>query len=295
MVSKKKLLITSAFENEGKATVQYACDHYLSDYDIYAGMNSEEAEELRHGVLDSYATSVVLLFIPTKANVTEYLDNIDVLFIIPPRNEKKLEVVKKYIDAAVECGVRFVLLLSLIKADDRSYVYGRQFHDMELYLVKSSIHHFAVIRAGYYFENLFYLKDELLQNTLPLPTGDGRFAPVALNDVAAMVCKVIEDYQTLSGKIYNITGPHSMNGFEIAEVISLAIHRDISFVNCKIIDVENHLQSKLPLSEVEGLLEFYEFVFADRMNVISHDYEDITGEKMTMLYDFARNNLIHLE
>lgn len=67
--------------------------------------------------------------------------------------------------------------------------------------------------------------------TIALPFGTGRTSPVALDDVARVVATVLRDPAPHIGKVYELTGPRSVDMTELAQEFSRALGRPVSPVD----------------------------------------------------------------
>ncbi|MET7929828.1 hydroxylase [Streptomyces sp. NPDC005349] len=67
--------------------------------------------------------------------------------------------------------------------------------------------------------------------TIALPFGTGRTSPVAVDDVARVIATVLRDPAPHIGKVYELTGPRSVDMTELAEEFSRALGRSVSYVS----------------------------------------------------------------
>ena len=67
--------------------------------------------------------------------------------------------------------------------------------------------------------------------TIALPFGTGRTSPVAVGDVARVVATVLNDPAPHIGRVYELTGPRSIDMTELAATFSRALHRPVSYVD----------------------------------------------------------------
>ena len=65
--------------------------------------------------------------------------------------------------------------------------------------------------------------------TLPLPFGDGRHAPIAAEDQARVSTAILEDPAPHAGQVYPLFGPTEMNHYEIAEEMSKALGKPVTY------------------------------------------------------------------
>lgn len=66
--------------------------------------------------------------------------------------------------------------------------------------------------------------------TIALPLGTGRTSPVAVDDVARVIATVLRDPAPHIGKVYELTGPRSVDMTGLAEEFSRALGRSVSYV-----------------------------------------------------------------
>src|SRR4029077_2201197 len=67
--------------------------------------------------------------------------------------------------------------------------------------------------------------------TIALPFGTGRTSPVAVDDVARVVANVLRDPGPHIGRVYELTGPHSVDMTELAAAFSRALDRPVSYMD----------------------------------------------------------------
>ncbi len=67
--------------------------------------------------------------------------------------------------------------------------------------------------------------------TIALPFGSGRTSPVAVDDVARVIATVLRDPAPHIGRVYELTGPASVDMTELAAAYARALGRPVSYVN----------------------------------------------------------------
>jgi len=67
--------------------------------------------------------------------------------------------------------------------------------------------------------------------TIALPFGGGHTSPVAVDDVARVVATVLRDPAPHIGRVYELTGPRSVDMTELAAAFSRALDRPVSYVD----------------------------------------------------------------
>jgi len=83
--------------------------------------------------------------------------------------------------------------------------------------------------------------------TIALPFGTGRTSPVAVDDVARVLATVLRDPAPHIGKVYELTGPRSVDMTELAEEFSRALGRPVSYVDVPLDQWQAEGRSKMGL------------------------------------------------
>jgi uncharacterized protein YbjT (DUF2867 family) len=127
--------------------------------------------------------------------------------------------------------------------------------------------------------------------TLRLPFGQGRTAPVDVADVADVVAAVLANPSGHIGQVYELTGPRSQTLTELAAELSLALGRDIRYVDAPYDEWQAQLRSHgLPEHLVLHLTTMARLNAQNRYDRWSGDVEKITGHPATAIRDFAIRN-----
>ncbi|MGW2696350.1 NmrA family NAD(P)-binding protein [Streptomyces sp. NPDC001296] len=83
--------------------------------------------------------------------------------------------------------------------------------------------------------------------TIALPFGAGRTSPVTVDDVARVVATVLRDPAPHIGKVYELTGPRSVDMNEMAAEFSRALGRPVSYVDVPLDRWEAEVLAKVGL------------------------------------------------
>ncbi len=105
----------------------------------------------------------------------------------------------------------------------------RQFKEVEDVIERSSIP-CTFVRSNFYMENL-YLQD--FSKGLLLPLFGGRWAPIAVQDVAKCIVGIVQEPEPHMNKAYDLTGPELLYGEDIADIASRCLGRKIPFYDCQ--------------------------------------------------------------
>jgi len=253
---------------------------------IFAGVPPHSEKNIAE--LKSMDVDLMTLNAADKHALCETMKGMHSVFVIPTSEPEKVMHGNNYIDACKACNVHFVVLLSMIGADEEKYLFASQFKAMEEHLKKSDIQRACILRSNFYMQNFLFYKNSIKKDSeLPLPIDSGKFSPVDVDDVGRTASKCLCDWQSYYGKTFNLTGPESLSGAAMAEQCSKALGRPIKFNNVSPKRAEELLEeANIPKHEIQGLLEFYGLCRADAMNLFSKDINYITKTPPRSLHDF---------
>jgi NAD(P)H dehydrogenase (quinone) len=213
---------------------------------------------------------------------------VETLFFVSGRESAtRLDEHLAVVDAAVSAGVQRIVYLSFLgAAPDCTFTLGR--------------HHFfteqAIRQTGLAFT---FLRDSLYQDYLPFmtgtdgvirgPAGDGRLSAVARDDVAEVAAQVLRSVGdgVHDGVAYDITGPEALTLTEVAEQLTAASGRAVTFHN----ETEDEAYASrarynAPAFEVEGWVTSYQSIGVGEMAQVSDDVERVTGRPPRTFAEF---------
>ncbi|RFS82376.1 NmrA family transcriptional regulator [Actinomadura spongiicola] len=160
------------------------------------------------------------------------------------------EAVRSFTAAAVDAGVRHVVLLSG-RGEDEARACER--------IVQTSGLAWTVVRASWFAQNFSedYLLDPVRAGQVVLPAGDVPEPFVDADDIADVaVAALTRDGH--EGEVYEVTGPRALTFAEAVAEIGRAAGRDIAFVPVPLDDYAAELR-ELGLSE--DLVAFLAYLF----------------------------------
>ncbi|MDP9848789.1 NAD(P)H-binding protein [Streptosporangium lutulentum] len=131
------------------------------------------------------------------------------------------------IDAAVACGVQYIVYVSLVgAAEHATFAHSHDHWQTEQYLAASPVR-WTVLRPSIYASMLTARADE--QGVIRGPAGDGRFAAVDHDDIADVAAEVLapgpSGPRDVDAAILEITGPEAVTMGEAAEQLTRATGR----------------------------------------------------------------------
>ena len=147
----------------------------------------------------------------------------------------------------------------------------------------------TVLLEGFF---LIFTADSVRESDeIRLPFGDGKTSPVAVEDVARVITRLLADPQPHIGKIYHLTGPESENMHFYAREYSDALGRTITFQDIPVEHWrEGLLKNGLPAHLVNHLVTMADLNRAGRYDRMSDDVLTLTDQRPLTVRDFVKKN-----
>ncbi|MFF5278518.1 NAD(P)H-binding protein [Streptomyces sp. NPDC000133] len=152
------------------------------------------------------------------------------------------------------------------------------------------------IRPTVFMENPIFLMamatDVAQDDTIRLPFGSGRTSPVAIQDVAEVAAALLASPDAHVGRTYGLTGERSRDMAAIAEELTDALGRDITYVD---VPHEEWVRTRLtPLGLPDHIRDHLSTMArlhaANRYDRATDDVELITGHPPLSFRDFVRSH-----
>ena len=210
------------------------------------------------------------------------------LFLIaPPMDPQAAEKLNPFIDRAKEIGVNYIVFNSVLGADrnDKSPLRAVERH------VAGSGLDYTILRPNFFMENFssgFVAPMIQQQDGIFLAAGDGKTSFISARDIARVAA--VAFVERLSGEEYNLTGREALSHAQVAEKISRAVGRTITYHP---LDEETMLQGArdqgMPEDAVRYLAELYRVVRAGDAGIVTDDVKEVTKRKPITFDEFAKS------
>jgi uncharacterized protein YbjT (DUF2867 family) len=135
------------------------------------------------------------------------------------------------------------------------------------------------------------------KNAFYMPGGDAKVSFVDVRDIASVAAKVLrtehdhdDDERRHIGKAYDITGPEPLSFCQVAEILSCATGKKISYVNISEADARRRMKD-IGLEEwfINITLEQADNYRRGYASQLSDAVESITGNKPISFAQFAKD------
>lgn len=172
------------------------------------------------------------------------------LFLLRPPPVSKVEpTLNALTEAALSGGVEHVVFSSVAGADTNRVV---PHHRVETHL-RSHAPSWTILRPGFFAQNLTdaYRRDIVQDDRIYLPAGAGRVAFIDTRDIGDVAAAVFADRDRHLNQGYTLTGPRAVTFDEIADLLTAALGRTITYQPASILGYASHLRRQgVPLAQV---------------------------------------------
>ena len=127
------------------------------------------------------------------------------------------------------------------------------------------------------------------RGTLELPFGTGRTSPVAAEDVSRVVATILRDPGEHVGKVYELTGPRTLDLTGVAAEFSAALGREVSYVDVPLERWRAEVLAKagLPAHTEQHIATMAKLHRENRYDRSTDDVERVTGERPQTVEEFV--------
>ncbi|NOR15267.1 MAG: NAD(P)H-binding protein, partial [Candidatus Aminicenantes bacterium] len=227
-------------------------------------------------------------------SVKAALQGIDRLFSLVPFTPNIVENSTEILNAAQEAGVGYILRMSAIGADpDSEYALMQVQGTMDQAVIDSGIPS-TIIRPNSFMQNYILYYGSFIKNegTFYLATADGKSSFVHVNDVADVAAEILIDPTPHMNKIYDITGAKSLTNLDVAEIISAATEKSVTYVPIEEMMAQmGMMQMNLPDWVIEKMLSLHRFIKDGHATPVANTVIEIAGHEPISFERFAEDNV----
>jgi len=206
-------------------------------------------------------------------DVSRALEGVRSAYFVYPIHPGLLEATAVFAQAAAETGVRAVVNMSQVSARRGAGSNAAQQHWIGERLLDRSPFCVTHLRPTFFADNFIYFGRSIAEeDVIRLPFGEGRHAPIAVEDQAHVITAVMENPEPHDGQTYPLYGPVEMNHHEIAESFSKALGRTVTY---EPIEIDRFAQIITEMGYSEHLVQHLRNVSIDYRNGIFSGTNDV--------------------
>lgn len=225
-----------------------------------------------------------------RASVAAAVQGVDKVFLLGANTPTQVEDESRVAEEAKKAGVKHLVKLSVLDADEEGYIFARWHRAIEKNIDALGLDR-TFVRANGFMQNFvtYYGGTIRSQNAFYLPNGDARISHIDVRDLAAVIVATLTK-SGHEGQVYEVTGPEALSGNDVAAKLSAALGRKISYVDIPMDAFrQGALGAGMPAFIVDGLADLQRYYVEGKAAHISPDVEKVTGRKPGTFDQFARD------
>ena len=197
---------------------------------------------------------------------------------------------RSFVEAAKQSGSPRIVMLSSLGAASPDNGLGRHHLEKEQIIRESGLP-WTFLRPGMFMSNTFSWAQSIKsQGAVYNALADGRIAPIAPADIAAVAVKALTGTE-LVGQIIDLTGDEPLSTPEQVAILSRVLGREVRCIDISIATaVEGMVKSGLPPAVAQGLGALYQKTRDGQTAFQSDAFARILGRKPTSFEAWTREN-----
>jgi uncharacterized protein YbjT (DUF2867 family) len=279
------ILVTGATGTVGRELVPILLERGAA----FKAMVRKEADR---EALARKSVAAVVADYTNAGQLSEALVGIEQVYLVGPPDPPHLTHEGAVIEAARQAGVRRVVKQSAMAAYDMSACTFKRWNGIiERELMQSGIP-FTILRPTGFMQNFVNYEAAGIAATgaLHAPLGDARVSWIDVRDIAAVAAIVLCE-EGHEGRVYDLSGPEALSHYEIAEKLSSAVGREISYESLSDAEAFRRMLARgLPASAARSILSLYQAYREVGMGPVTGWVEILTGRSPRSFDDFAREH-----
>ncbi|WP_164011362.1 SDR family oxidoreductase [Pyxidicoccus trucidator] len=196
----------------------------------------------------------------------------------------------KAVDAAKKAGVRHVVKLSVLGAEEEAITFARWHRPVEKQVEASGLAWTHLRPINFMSNMLGNIGSIKGQGAFYEPTGEGKTSVIDPADVGAVAVKVLTE-PGHEGKAYTLTGPEALSGAEQAAALTKVLGREVKCVDVPPDAAKQAMAgSGMPPVYVDALLDLLAAMKAGRTARVTDTVPKLLGRKAGTFEDWARRH-----
>ena len=247
-------------------------------------------EEKKEG-LESIGGEVVIGSIENTDVVNQSMQGVKTVLVLLPNSESQLALEKQLVDSAKQAGVERIVKMSSIEATpDATSPIPKLHLESEEYIKQSGLA-WTMIKPNFYMQNLLAsagtIKD---QGKIFLPMGEGKTGMIDTTDVGTVIAKVLSEdgHESMN---HEITGPEILSFYEVAEIFSSALGKQVDYVDVPMDAYKETLGQFLTNQwHLDAVIDLFKGIAEGGIEDKTNTFNELTGETPKSLSQFLAEN-----
>jgi uncharacterized protein YbjT (DUF2867 family) len=232
-------------------------------------------------------------------SLKEALKNIDKLFLLAPAVPNAQELESNLVNEAKKAGLRYIVKQSVMGADEDADVEIMRQHRKAEKIIEESGIPYTFLRPNEFMQNFINFHGHSIKNNnaFYLPQENAKVSVVDVRDIAAVAVKALTENgnnnnknNNNKNKKYLITGPEALSYHQMAEILSNATGKKISYVSVSEEEARAGMK-EMGMDDwlINTLLELSNYFKKGHASQVSSAVEEVTGKKPVSFSQFAND------
>jgi uncharacterized protein YbjT (DUF2867 family) len=282
------ILVTGATGTVGSEVVKQLSSN-TTDINIKTAVHSiENAKKVQYDRVEA-----VQIDYNKPETLAAAFKDADKLFLLTHPSPKSAEHESNLVTEANKSGIRHIVKQSIMGADLKAEVEAMRLHRQAEKIIEESGIPYTFLRPNEFMQGFINFQSPTIKinNAFYLPAQDAKVSIVDVRDIAAVAVKAFTDENDKhNNKIYLITGPEALSYHQMAEILSNATGKKISYVN--ISEEETRAAMKeIGMDDwlINTISELYNYFRKGYASQVSSAVEEVTGRKPIPFSQFAKD------
>lgn len=223
-----------------------------------------------------------------RPETLDALKGVDTLFMVSAsESPERLKQHFAFIDTAHEAGVKHIIYTSFYKAShDSVFTLARDHAATEAY-IKSRGLSYTFLRDNFYLD--FFIDLCLTYGEIRGPAGLGKVSAVLRSDVAEVAATILKKPEPWIGTSLDMTGPEDLSMTDIAEQLSMALGKKISYTPETVEEAYISRRAwKAAQWEYDSWVSTYTAIERGEQAGVSNDIETVLGRQPKSLTSYLQ-------
>jgi len=225
-----------------------------------------------------------------QSTFSKALHKVDRVFLMRPPHLGNPSQMYPFIDEIQKRNIKLLVFLSLMGVENNPVP---PHYKIEKYIQEAGIA-YCHIRPGFFMQNISGVHGKEIKddNIIFIPAGKSKCSFIDTKDIGYAVAKVLSEYEKHTYSTYTITGQEALDYFQVADVLTEVLNRNITYSNPSWFKFRQYMihKRKLDKNMVNIMIMLYFMTRLGTASGIYSDYEKITGKKPRTFREFAFEN-----
>ena len=277
------ILVTGATGTVGSEVVKRLSAHGIKARAVTRDLRKAEANSLPH-------IEFVQGDFDDAESIRPACSGVDRVFLLTNSTERAEQQQIAFVRVAQQSGVRHIVKLSQLHADPSSPQRFLRYHGVVEAAIQAVGLTFTFLRPNLYMQGLLNFQQSIQQKSAFFaPAADACISAVDVRDLADVAVAALTKTEH-DNKIYSLTGPDALTFAEMAQKLSRAVDRTITFVDVPPESMRAALAGlAFPPWQADGLIEEFAMYRRGEATTVEPGVGEALGRPARSFDEFARD------